>query len=146
MCYTSGTTGNPKGVAYSPPLDLSPLARQHHHVGAGASQLDRGLVVVPQFHANAWGMPYSSWVAGADLIMPRQFLQAEPLVKIIEAERPTFGGRRADDLERGASLCRGERLDLSSISRIVCGGSAVPLSLMRRFEERFGYRSSRRGG
>src|SRR5215472_7859546 len=81
MCYTSGTTGNPKGVVYSH------RSTYLHSMGVcmgntfALSEQDRVLPVVPMFHANAWGLPYAAVLAGADLIMPDRFLQPEPLVR-----------------------------------------------------------------
>ncbi|MDQ3900655.1 MAG: AMP-binding protein, partial [Actinomycetota bacterium] len=92
MCYTSGTTGNPKGVVYS-----HRSAYLHSMSGcsgevAGLTPADRVLPVVPMFHANAWGLPYAALMCGASLIMPDRFLAAESVVKLIEAERPTISG------------------------------------------------------
>src|SRR6195256_5717717 len=92
MCYTSGTTGMPKGVLYSHRSSVL------HAMGAclgnafAVSDRDRILPVVPMFHANAWGLAYAAVLSGADLIMPDRFLQPEPLVRLIEAERPTIAG------------------------------------------------------
>jgi fatty-acyl-CoA synthase len=139
MCYTSGTTGNPKGVAYSHrSMWLHSLAVCTSNAIALGFE-DRGLVIVPQFHANAWGLPYAAFMAGADLIMPDRFLQAEPLVRIIEAEKPTFSGAVPtiwNDILQYLRANPGK--DISSITRIVCGGSAVPRALMEAFEEEFG--------
>ena len=139
MCYTSGTTGHPKGVAYSHrSMWLHSLAVcTSNAIALGFD--DRGLVIVPQFHANAWGLPYAAFMAGADLIMPDRFLQAEPLVRIIETEKPTFSGAVPtiwNDILQYLRANPGK--DVSSIKRIVCGGSAVPRALMEAFEKEFG--------
>jgi acyl-CoA synthetase (AMP-forming)/AMP-acid ligase II len=92
--------------------------------------------VVPMFHANAWGMPYGSALAGADLVLPGPDLSGEALADLIESERVTVTGAVPTiwmDLLRYAD----ERSpDLSSLRTVVCGGSAVPLSLMREFQDR----------
>ncbi len=106
LCYTSGTTGNPKGVLYSHrSISLHSTATLMTDSTA-LSRADRVLAVVPMFHANAWGLPYGSALAGADLILPDRFLGAEPLAGLIAAERPTLMGCVPDDLRRPAALRR----------------------------------------
>jgi fatty-acyl-CoA synthase len=138
MCYTSGTTGNPKGVAYSHrSMWLHSLAVCSSNAIALGFE-DTGLVIVPQFHANAWGLPYAAFMAGSDLVMPDRFLQAEPLVRAIEAEKPTFSGAVPtiwNDILHYLRANPGH--DISSIKRIVCGGSAVPRSLMEAFQNEY---------
>ena len=97
---------------------------------------DRLLVIVPMFHANAWGMPYAGWLTGADMVMPQQYLQAAPLAEIIEATRPTYSGAVPTVLND--LLHNRPDADLSSIREIVCGGSAVPASLMKAYDDVFG--------
>jgi fatty-acyl-CoA synthase len=140
LCYTSGTTGNPKGVLYSHRSNVLHALAQCLAISMGLRTEDRVLPVVPMFHANAWGLPYSSALVGAALILPGPFLQAEPLADLIESERVTLAGAVPTiwmDLLRYADE---HHPDLSSMRMVACGGSAVPLSLMREFEERHGMR------
>ena len=140
MCYTSGTTGNPKGVAYS---HRSAFLHSFASLTANALDLresDRILTIVPMFHANAWGIPYAAFLCGASLVMPGKFLQAEPLTRMVKEERITFSGAVptiwADIYRYGEE----HEIDLSSIRMIICGGSAVPRSLMENFERKYGVR------
>jgi fatty-acyl-CoA synthase len=139
LCYTSGTTGNPKGVLYSHrSISLHSTATLVRD-GLGLGRADRVLAVVPMFHANAWGLPHGAALAGADLILPDRFLGAEPLAGLIASERPTLMGCVPTifaDLLRYAD--EHPELDLSSLSNATCGGSAVPRQLMQDFEERHG--------
>lgn len=138
MCYTSGTTGNPRGVVYSHRSTYLHSLASTSAATLGISSADRVLVVVPQFHASAWGIPYAAWLAGADLILPKQHLQSEPLVRIAEEERPTFAAAVPTIWNEVLRYAQAHNSDLSSLRAIVCGGSAVPGSLMRTFEERYG--------
>jgi fatty-acyl-CoA synthase len=136
MCYTSGTTGHPKGVVYSHRSAYLHSMAVMTGSAFGLTDHDRVLPVVPMFHANAWGLPYAAWLAGADMILPDRFLQAEPLACMIETERPTVSGAVPtvwNDLLRYAEE---HGTDLSSLRVVPCGGSAVPGSLMRAFQDR----------
>jgi fatty-acyl-CoA synthase len=138
LCYTSGTTGDPKGVAYSHRcLALHTIlmaGTETYRIGAR----DRVLAVVPMFHAMGWNLAYLSGMLGADLVLPGRFLQPEPLTRLIEAERITASCgvptiwmdvlRYAD--EHGS--------DLSAFELAICGGTQVPPQLMRDFEARHG--------
>ncbi|HUY64118.1 MAG TPA: long-chain fatty acid--CoA ligase [Acidimicrobiales bacterium] len=138
MCYTSGTTGNPKGVVYSHRSTYlhSMAGLAANCVGAGEG--DRVLVIVPMFHANAWGMPYTAFMAGTDLIMPERYLQAEPLARIFAEQRPTLSlgvPTIWNDLLRYSQT---HEVDLSSVRLLTAGGAAVPRALMEAFRDRFG--------
>ena len=141
LCYTSGTTGNPKGVLYSHrSISLHStvtLAKD----GTGISRADRILAVVPMFHVNAWGLPYGAVLAGADLILPDRHLQPEPLAALIASERPTLMGCVPTIFQGLLSYAEEHpEIDLSSLSNAACGGSAVPRQLMKDFEERHAVR------
>jgi fatty-acyl-CoA synthase len=140
MCYTSGTTGHPKGVVYSHrSMHLHSMAVCMNGV-FGLSDADRVLPVVPMFHANAWGLPYAAVLAGASLIMPDRFLQPEPLVRLIEAERPTIAGAVPTIWNGLLQHVRANGGDLSSLRLVPCGGSAVPHALQEAYEKELGVR------
>ncbi len=141
LCYTSGTTGNPKGVLYSHRSISMHSSATLMTDANGLSRADRVLAVVPMFHANAWGLPYGAALAGSDLVLPNRFLDAESLTRLIAAERPTQLGCVPTifaDLLRYAD--EHPDADLSSLTNAACGGSAVPRQLMKDFQERHGVR------
>jgi fatty-acyl-CoA synthase len=135
-CYTSGTTGNPKGVVYS---HRSIWTHTFGAIagGVGLQDGDKVLVIVPQFHANAWGLVHSAWIRGADLLMPAQYLQPEPLIAFIEAERPTCSAAVPTVWNGVLAYGRQTEIDLSSLSWVVVGGSAVPRSMIDAFEDQY---------
>ncbi len=138
MCYTSGTTGNPKGVVYSHrSAFLHSLAATSGSVLA-MSESDRALVIVPMFHVNAWGVPYAGWFAGSDLLFPGRYLQPPYLAKMIAQERPTLANGVPTIWNDLLRLGEETELDLSSLRSITGGGSAVPRSMMEAFQERYG--------
>lgn len=135
MCYTSGTTGNPKGVAYS-------HRSNYMHATACCLSLaltaaDTTLVVVPLFHANAWGYPYSAMLAGNSLVMPDRFLQPEPLAEMIGALRVTSGAGVPTIWNGLLQHLDAHGGDVSGCRMLMVGGSACPPSLMRAFHERY---------
>jgi fatty-acyl-CoA synthase len=138
LCYTSGTTGNPKGVLYSHRSNVLHAMGQCMADSIGTRSDDRVMPVVPMFHANAWGIPYGATLTGADLVMPGRDLSAPALADLIANERVTLSAAVPTvwmDLLRHADE---HAPDLSTLRLVICGGSAVPLSLMQQFEERHG--------
>ena len=137
MCYTSGTTGNPKGVAYSHRSEFVHALAACQIGTLGIREEDRILLVPPMFHANAWGLPYAGWMAGADLILPSRFLQAEPLCQMIAQYRITFTSAVPTVLNDILRYADTHDVDFSSLREVMSGGSAVPRSLIEKFQKRF---------
>jgi fatty-acyl-CoA synthase len=140
LCYTSGTTGHPKGVLYSHRSNILHALGECMADSIGMTSDDRVMPVVPMFHANAWGIPYACTMTGADLVLPGANLKPEALANLIEEERVTLSAAVPTiwmDLLRYADE---HQPDLSSVRLVICGGSAVPLSLMQQFEERHNMR------
>lgn len=138
MCYTSGTTGNPKGVVYSHRSIYLHSMQVCMTDGMGLSQSDRALAVVPMFHAMSWGLPYAAMMVGASMIMPDRFLQPEPLVRMMEAEKPTMAAAVPTIWQGVLQQLEATQADVSSLKEVVVGGAACPPSLMKAFEEKFG--------
>ncbi|WP_163787928.1 long-chain fatty acid--CoA ligase [Mycolicibacterium insubricum] len=139
MCYTSGTTGHPKGVVYSHRSSYLHSTAVCSANGLGLGYSDKALPIVPMFHANAWGLPYAALMAGADLVMPDRFLDGASMVALITTERPTVAGAVPtiwNDVMHYLDANPGK--DISSLRMVACGGSAVPVSLMQAFEAKFG--------
>jgi fatty-acyl-CoA synthase len=136
LCYTSGTTGNPKGVLYSHRSTLLHASAVLYADNLGLRSTDRVLPVVPMFHANAWGLAHAAPLTGADLVMPGRFLQGEPLARLIESERVTVAGGVPTIWLDVLGYADEHRPDLSSLRTVACGGSAVPPALMRAFAAR----------
>ncbi|OBK24105.1 long-chain fatty acid--CoA ligase [Mycobacterium asiaticum] len=137
MCYTSGTTGNPKGVVYSHRSSFLHTMAACTTNGIGVGSSDRLLPIVPMFHANGWGLPYAALMAGADLVLPDRHLDAPSLIRLVETLRPTLAGAVPtiwNDVMHHLEKNPGH--DMSSLRMVACGGSAVPEFLMRTFEDK----------
>ena len=140
MCYTSGTTGQPKGVLYSHrSTTLHTLALSMVDT-KGICERDAVLPVVPMFHANAWGMPFAAVGVGAKLVFPGPDLRPESILDLMAAERVTFAAAVPTVWLGALALLDAEpkRWDLSAMRMISVGGSAAPPSLIDGFAKRHG--------
>ena len=140
MCYTSGTTGNPKGVVYSHRSTFLHSMGLCMTGSIGLNETDRVLPIVPMFHANAWGLPYGSWFAGADFLFPGRFLQPDPLCNFMRTERPTVAAGVPTVWIGVLNSSTASREILSSLRTVICGGAAVPRSMIDQFDKRYGVR------
>ena len=138
LCYTSGTTGNPKGALYSHRSTLL-----HAYAGAlpdalNLSARDSILPVVPMFHVNAWGLPYGAAMTGAKLVFPGPALDGRSVYELIESEKVTFAAGVPTVWQMLLGHMKPEKLRFSSLNRTVIGGSACPPAMIDAFKEDYG--------
>lgn len=135
ICYTSGTTGDPKGVAFSHRslyLHAQMLCMAGHFA---IRERDVLMPIVPMFHVNAWGFPYAALMVGAGLVLPGKFTP-QSLAQLIEAERVTIAPGVPTIWAALLPLLESGQYDLSSLQQIPCGGAAVSSALAQAYEER----------
>jgi len=140
MCYTSGTTGNPKAALYS-----HRSSTLHAYAAAlpdvmGLSARDAVLPVVPMFHVNAWGLPYSAPLTGCKLVFPGPALDGKSVYELIEAEGVTFAAGVPTVWQMLLNHMKAGALKFSTLNRTVIGGSACPPAMIQTFQDDYGVR------
>ncbi len=138
LCYTSGTTGNPKGVLYSHRSTVihSMMANQPDALGLGSR--DVVLPVVPMFHANAWSIPYGALMCGAKLVMPGPNMDGASIYELLETEGVTFTAAVPTVWLMLLQYLEREGKTLSALKRVVIGGSAAPRAMIETFQRKYG--------
>jgi len=141
LCYTSGTTGNPKGVLFSHRSTVlhSWACCSKDVIGLGASEVV--LPVVPMFHANAWGIPYAAPMCGAKLVFPGANLDGASVYELLESEQVTITAGVPTVWFMLLDYLKQENKRFTALRTVVCGGSAMPRSMIEAFEQDYGVRA-----
>jgi acyl-CoA synthetase (AMP-forming)/AMP-acid ligase II len=137
LCYTSGTTGNPKGVLYSHRSTMLHTYGIALPDTLNCSAQDTILPVVPMFHVNAWGLPYAACMTGAKLVLPGAQLDGASLYELLESERVTLSAGVPTVWQGLLAYVEAHDLKFSTMRRTVIGGSACPPAMIRTFQERY---------
>jgi fatty-acyl-CoA synthase len=140
LCYTSGTTGNPKGVLYSHRSNILHALAANQGDGFGLCARDVVLMIVPMFHANAWALTSVCPMAGASLILPGSKLDGASVFELLETERVTLTAAVPTVWLSLLQYLKETKQRPSTLQRVIIGGSAVPEAILRAFEEDYGVR------
>ncbi|MCC9707944.1 long-chain fatty acid--CoA ligase [Streptomyces sp. MNU76] len=135
MCYTSGTTGDPKGVVYSHRSIYLHSMQVNMAQSMGLTDEDLSLVVVPQFHVNAWGLPHATFMTGVNMLMPDRFLQPGPLAEMIETLKPSHAAAVPTIWQGLLAELSARPREVASLTQVTIGGSACPPALMQAFDK-----------